>query len=119
MKNVMRLTNFSFLFLLLTMIFVSCVKKDDYYKKDTTESSRKQVVQIIGANDIIQYSRDVKPTNDTFILIDLRRYPNNEAELNQPLTVKLVKNAGLITEYNNANGTGFIELPANSYTFLT
>ncbi len=114
----MRLTNFSFLFLLLTVVVVSCVKKDDYYKKDTTESSRKTVVQITGAADLIQYSRDVKPTNDTFILIDLRRYPNTEAELNQPLTVKLQLNSALIDAYNTANGTALIELPAGSYTFL-
>jgi len=115
----MRITKISFLFFLLATAFAGCVKKDDYYKKDTDESSRKQVVQITGASDIIQYSRDVKTTNDTFVLIDIRRFPNTEAELNQPLTVKLVKNTALITAYNTANNTGYIELPTNSYTLLT
>lgn len=117
-NNLMRLTNFSFLFLLLAVSFVSCVKKDDVYKKDTDESARKQVVEIVGAGDLVQFARDVKTTNDTFILIDLRRYPNNEAELNQPLTVKLQSNPTLIDDYNTANGTAYEELPAGSYTIL-
>jgi hypothetical protein len=119
MKNLINITKLSFLFLLLAISIVRCVKKDDYYKKDSTESNRKQVVQIIGAGDIVQYARDVKTTNDTFVLIDIRRYPNTEADLNQPLTVKLVKNPALIAAYDSANSTGFIELPANSYTLLT
>jgi len=118
MKNIMRLTQSYFLFLSLAIIVVSCVKKDDMYKENSDESSRKEVVQINGADDIIQYSRDVVPTNDTFILIDLRRYPNNEAGLNQPLTVKLQLNPQLIADYDSANNAAFIELPAGSYTLL-
>jgi hypothetical protein len=118
MKNLMRLTKFSFLFILLAAAVVSCVKKDDYYKKDTTESSRKQVLKLMGAPDLVAFARDVKSTNDTFVLIDLRRYPNTEADLNQPLTVKLQSNPALIDAYNTANGTAFIELPASSYTLL-
>src|SRR4029078_5057536 len=118
MKNIMRLTQSYFLFLSLAIIVVSCVKKDDMYKENSDESSRKEVVQINGADDIIQYSRDVVPTNDTFILIDLRRYPNNEAGLNQPLTVKMQLNPQLIADYDSANNAAFIELPAGSYTLL-
>lgn len=118
MKNITRLTQSYFLFLSLAIIVVSCVKKDDMYKENSDESSRKEVVQINGADDIIQYSRDVVPTNDTFILIDLRRYPNNEAELNQPLTVKLQLNPQLIDDYDTANQASLIELPSNSYTLL-
>jgi hypothetical protein len=117
MKNLKRLINSSLVFLLLAMVFVSCVKKDDYYKEDSAESNRKQVVQIIGASDLITFARDVKPTKDTFILIDLRRYPNNEADLNQALTVKLQLNPQLIDEYDAANQASFIELPSNAYTF--
>ena len=119
MKKLMNLTNFSFLFLLLATIAVSCVKKDSLYKKDTDESGRKQVLKLMGAPDLVAYARDVKPTNDTFVLIDLRRYPNTQAELNQPLTVKLQSNPALIDAYNTANGTSFVELPAAAYTLLT
>jgi hypothetical protein len=115
MKNIMRLTYFS---LLIATVFASCVKKDDMYKETTDETARKEVVQINGADDIIQYSRDSKPTNDTFILIDLRRYPNTEAELNQPLTVKLQLNPQLIADYDSANQVYFIEMPSNAYTLL-
>ena len=115
MKNTMRLTYF---FLLLATVFVSCVKKDDMYKEPTDESARKQVLKLMGAPDLVAYARDVKPTLDTFVLIDLRRYPNTEAELNQPLTVKLQSNPDLIDTFNNHNLTSLIELPSGSYTLL-
>ena len=97
MKNKLCLTHFSFLFLLLTTVFVSCVKKDDMYKENSNDAGRKEVLQLMGAGDVTQFARDVKPTNDTFVLIDLRRYPNSEAELNQPLNVPVYKNANSIT----------------------
>jgi hypothetical protein len=118
MKNIKRLTHISFFFLLLATAFVSCVKKDDMYKENTDESARKEVLQLMGAGEVNQFARDVKPTNDTFVLIDLRRYPSTEAELNQPLTVKLQSNPTLIDDYNTANGTSFVELPAGAYTLL-
>jgi len=118
MKNIMRLTHFSFFFLLLATAFVSCVKKDDMYKKTSDETARKEVLLLMGAGEVTQFARDVKPTNDTFVLIDLRRYPNTEAELNQPLTVKLQSQPSLIDSSNSQNGTSFVELPAGSYTLL-
>ena len=105
MKNKLRLTHFSFLFLLLTTVFVSCVKKDDLYKENSDDAGRKEVLQLMGARELDQFARDVKPTNDTFVLIDLRRYPSTEAELNQPLTVKLQSSPTLIDDYNTTNGT--------------
>lgn len=119
MKKIILLNKFLLSFIILMVVAVSCVKKDDFYKKNTDETSRKQTVQIAGADDIITFARDVKATKDTFILIDVRRYPNTADELNQPLTVKLVKNPGLIDAYNTANGTGYIELPTNAYTLLS
>src|SRR6476659_2979237 len=107
MKNKLCLTHFTFFVLLLATVFVSCVKKDDMYKETTDESARKEVLQLMGAGELTQFARDVKPTNDTFVLIDLRRYPNTEAELNQPLTVKLQNNPTLIDDYNTANGTTY------------
>ncbi|HEV8506088.1 MAG TPA: DUF1735 domain-containing protein [Chitinophagaceae bacterium] len=115
MKNIMRLTYFS---LLLATLFASCVKKDDMYKETTDESARKQVLKLMGAPDLVAYARDVKPTLDTFVLIDLRRYPNTEGELNQPLTVKLQSDPSFIDTFNNNNATSFIELPSASYTLL-
>ena len=119
MKNFIRINKILLLLIAVTLVVAGCVKKDDFYKKSGDETARKQTVQLTGADDIIIFARDVKPTKDTFVLIDVRRYPNSSAELNQPLTVKLVKNSGLIDAYNTANGTGYLELPANSYTLLT
>lgn len=105
------------LFLGLAFSLVNCVKHDDFYStKVGDESNRKTVVQISGASGLVQFARDVKSTPDTFALIDIVRSPNSEADLNQPLTVKLTKNAGLITAYNTANSANFVELPSNAYT---
>jgi hypothetical protein len=118
MKNIMRLTHFSFFFLLLATAFVSCVKKDDMYKKTSDETARKEVLKLMGSPDLVAYARDVKSTPDTFVIVDLRRYPNTEADLNQPLTVKLKSSPDLIIGYDTTNGANLVELPAASYTLL-
>jgi hypothetical protein len=118
MKNVIRVNKFLLAFIALIAVLVSCVKKDDYYKKAGDETNRKQTVQITGASDIIVYARDVNPTIDTFEVIDLRRYPNSNAELNTPLTVKLTPSASAVNDYNTANGTSYVLLPSSDYTIL-
>jgi hypothetical protein len=98
--------------LVLVVLITSCEKTEVNYEPD-----RKTVVKIKDAeNDITQKARDVLPTVDEFILIDVRRDPTRESDLNQPLTVKLVKDASIIAAYNTAHGTSFVELPAASYT---
>jgi len=56
MKNKLCLTYFSFLFLLLTTVFVSCVKKDDLYKENSDDAGRKEVLQLMGAGDVTQFA---------------------------------------------------------------
>ena len=117
MKKIKHLTGISFLFLSLAIVVASCVKKDDFYGKNTTESNRKQVVQLYGAeNDINLFALNVLPVTEDFVMIEVVRYPNSQADANQPLTIKLVKNSALITDYNTANGTSYIELPLAAYT---
>jgi hypothetical protein len=105
-------SNITWVLLLFAGFITSCEKTEIKY-----EPNRQTIVKIKDAeNDVTQKARDVLPTIDEFILIDLRRDPTQSADLNQPLTVKLVKDVALITAYNTANGTTFIELPAASYT---
>src|SRR5580765_2805613 len=77
--------------LALGIAFTGCVKKDTYFSYDQSTANRKQTVKIANGGDLVVIARDVNPTIDTFTVIDLRREPNSAAELNQPLTVKLVK----------------------------
>lgn len=98
--------------LVLVVLITSCEKTEINYEPD-----RKTIVKIKDAeNEVTQKARDVLPTIDEFILIDLRRSPTRESDLNQPLTVKLQKDASLIAAYNTAHGTSFVELPSASYT---
>jgi len=117
MKKINHLTGLSFLFLSLAISLASCVKKDSFYDENTAEPNRKQVVQLYGAeNEINTKALNVVPTVENFVLIEVVRYPNSQADASQPLTVKLTKNTTLIDDYNTNNGTNFIELPLNSYT---
>jgi hypothetical protein len=117
MKRINHLTGISFLFVSVALVMASCVKKDDFYDENTSEPNRKQVVQIYGAdNDINLYALNVTPTLEDFVLIEVVRYPNSEADAKQPLTIKLNKTSTLITDYNTANGTNYIELPLAAYT---
>ena len=98
--------------LVLVVLISSCEKTEINYEPD-----RKTIVKIKDAeNEVTQKARDVLPTIDEFILIDVRRSPTRESDLNQPLTVKLQKDASLIAAYNTAHGTSFVELPSASYT---
>src|SRR6185503_14924795 len=98
--------------LVLVVLITSCEKTEVKYEPD-----RKTVVKIKDAeNEITQKARDVLPTVDEFILIDVRRDPTQQSDLNQPLTVKLQKDASLIAGYNTAHGTSFVELPSANYT---
>ena len=117
MKKINHLTGLSFLFLSLAIMFASCVKKDSFYDENTAEPNRKTVVQLYGAeNDINLYALNILPATEDFVLIEVVRYPNTQADNNQPLTIKLNKTTTLIDDYNSANGTNYIELPLAAYT---
>jgi len=103
----------------LVVMLAGCVKHDDYYKNvDGGDPNRKQIVKLVGTTDIIQIARDVNPAIDSFDVIEIAREPNSNADLNQPLTVKLQLKPSLIDDYNNANGTSFVPLPDSAYTIL-
>lgn len=107
--------------LLLLIILAGCKKPTPFFDEINTgsdDANRKAVVKLVNAeNDINVIALDVTPTLEDVALIEITRDPNSQADANQPLTVKLAKKSSLITDYNTANGTGFIELPLAAYTF--
>jgi len=107
----MRIKHLLLLSSIITVIS-SCVKKDDFYKENTNEPNEKTVVKIIDAPGILRV-RDLNPTIDTFLLLEVRRDPASESALNQPLTVKLTNADTIVTN------AGFTVLPSNAYTLLT
>src|SRR5688500_3561916 len=101
------------IFTMLAFVFTACEKEEE---TNFTEN-RPTIVKIKDAeNAVTAKARDVLPTIDNFILIDLRRDATDAASLNQAITVKLVLDPTLIDDYNTANGTDYIELPSSAYT---
>jgi hypothetical protein len=98
---------------------VGCIKDDEFFDDNDGDESAPSIVKIMGADqEIIVYARDVNPTIDTFALIDLRRDVHGQSKLNEPLSVKLELHPTLISDYNAANGSNYIPLPASAYTIL-
>jgi hypothetical protein len=101
-------------FLLITLVtaFTGCVKDNEFFQLDNSESNRKQIVKIPdAANAITIVSRDANPPQEEFEMIQLTRSPNDNGQLNQALTVKLAKTASLIP-------TGYVEVPANAFEIV-
>lgn len=102
-------------------LLAGCVKDTEFFEDDDNEFARKQTILIVDAEagEVIQRARNVSPTIDTFLLLELRRNPGNEAELNQAVKAKVVRDTSIIGRYNRAHGSSFVELPAGAYTILT
>lgn len=98
---------------MLAFVFTACEKEEE----TSFTENRPTIIKIKDAeNAVTAKARDVLPTIDNFVLIDLRRDATDAASLNQTITVKLVMDPTLIDDYNSANGTDFVELPSSAYT---
>jgi hypothetical protein len=112
-KNDMKIFKSNIPWLLLLVVLISsCEKTEINY-----EPNRKTIVKIKDAeNEITQKARDVLPTIDEFILLDVRRELTRPDDINQPLTVKLQQDNSLIADYNSAHGTSILVLPSAWFT---
>lgn len=120
MRSLKLTATTAMLALLLIMVIDGCKKPVEFFDRINTgsgDANRKVVVKFRDAvaGDIILRVRDVTPTSEQFVLIELSRDASSAADLNKALTVKLTKNPTLIANYNSANGTSYIELPAAAY----
>lgn len=107
-----RFSSMPLLILAFSLAIVSCNKPEDFFNTNTGDQNRKAIVKIAGAGALILKARDLAPNIDEFVLIEISRDPNSESDLNQPLTVKLVKDATLLP-------AGYIEIPTAAYTLLS
>lgn len=78
----------------------------------TTEG---QTIVKLAQSDFQLVALDLVNTSQTFT-IDLRRDVPNESELNKPLTVVLALDPAVLSAYNTAHSTSYVQLPASSYT---
>lgn len=101
--------------LMAGMVLFNACKKGEKY--DSSDGAGNTIVKIKDAEkDITVIARDVNPAVETFGLVDLRRDANSNASLNQPLSVKIVLDQGVIDAYNTDNGTDYEQMPADAYT---
>src|SRR5688500_18556286 len=120
MISLKRYSVFLLTIMALSTMLVGCVRDNEIFNTENNEFARKQIVRISdGAQDeIIQRARNVNPTIDTFVLVEVLRSPNDESDLNQPLTVSLTRDTSIIGKYNRKHGTNYVELPTSLYTVL-
>jgi hypothetical protein len=93
------------------MLFTSCVKDE---VTDTTTQGNTYVKLLEAPENKFFF----EPFTEirTLHLFSLRKDANSDAELNQPLAVKLQPNATLLANYNAQNGSDFEVLPDSLYT---
>lgn len=109
----MRIIKNLMVLMILAVTIISCEKDDEV----TYEADRPTIVRLKDAElEITAIARDVLPAIDEFVLMDLRRDATRPSDMSQSLTVKVEKDQSLVTAYNTAHGTNYIELPAASYT---
>lgn len=114
---VISIKKISILIVLFTYIFclASCLKNKGY-EDVITDDGAKAIAAIADAelSDFKVFALDVTPSLETINAI--RIYLGERGVAKKNYTIKIVKNAGLIADYNSAHGTNFLELPANAYT---
>lgn len=120
--KILKITKQLFVLLALCASIVGCVKDpyEDFFgvDEDRTEVDLTLVKIVDGGGDIVLRSRDINPTIDEFVLIEVRRDVRNEGVLNTPLTVKLAADPSQIQAYNDANGANYLELPTDAYEIV-
>lgn len=120
----MKILKITYQFIILLTVcasMVSCVKDpyEDFFKVGEGSENNNTLVQIMGAGgDIVLRARDVNPTIDTFVLLDIRREVRSAAALNNSLTVSVSADPAQIAAYNAENGSSYVELPANAYEII-
>ncbi|HLO81237.1 MAG TPA: DUF1735 domain-containing protein [Chitinophagaceae bacterium] len=112
----MRSINKLVLFITILAIGASCIKEQDYNKGIV--NNEKTIIKLPqAAEELWNIALDAVPGDQTVKVLEVRRDAVTNADLQQPLTVKIAPNNGAITAYNTANSTNLV--PFTSYTLIT
>ncbi|MDZ4707103.1 MAG: DUF1735 domain-containing protein [Saprospiraceae bacterium] len=105
---------FKYIFGLLALLgFASCIEEGT----NAIEGFGGNYVRISGAdNELNAIGFSAKPGSTTLPLFTVQRDATSEDNLNTSVEVQLALDPTLIAAYNTANGTNFIDMPANLYT---
>lgn len=100
--------------ILLATIFVSCVKKDNFFNLTNT-STRQTIVKILGGGtpaNVTNNFIDFVSTPQQIMAADIRRDPTTEADLNTTMNVVIKDDTAAVRAANSA----YVNLPAAWYT---
>ncbi len=92
------------LFLTIIVMGASCIKEVDYNKGIT--NNEKTLVRLPQASEELwAFALDAKPGTVSLNVLEVRRDAISNADLNQPLKVKIAPNNTAIANYNAAHGS--------------
>lgn len=98
------------------LLLASCLKNEDKY--GLQEDSGTIVSEIFSHNvaDPNFVSVNPAPATETIDLLTVRFYAPRDKKPNADVKIKLRFNNTLIADFNSANGTHYLVMPANAYT---
>jgi len=98
--------------LLVLASFTSCIEEGE----NAIEGIGGNFVRIAGGGDEVKaIGFSARPGSATLPLFTVQRDANSEANLNTSAEVTLALDPAMIAAYNDANGTEFVDMPANLY----
>ncbi len=111
----MRLKNISLktLLLLSSVLFVFSCKKPGVEPLGDAGTTIVKLPSDEGYNLI---AIELKPTSQTFNVLEIRRDVANESQLNSTIKVVVSEDASIITDYNTEHSTSYIALPSSAFT---
>ncbi|TAH04988.1 MAG: DUF1735 domain-containing protein [Sphingobacteriales bacterium] len=97
-----------------TVSLSSCLKNTGYEDALTDNPAAAVMIADAASEDSKSFALNSTPLQEKFDAI--RIFLGDQGLAKKDYLIKVSKNAGLIADYNTANSTGYIELPANAYT---
>jgi Domain of unknown function (DUF1735) len=94
------------------LLFSSCDKVDE---PAPLGDAGQTIVKLMNA-DKRTVNIDLVNTSQVLNMVDIRRNIPNEAELNKTMKIIVKDDPGAVSDYNAANGTTFIPIPAAQFT---
>ncbi len=95
-----------------TLLFAACKRAE---VKEPIGDAGQTIVKLIDVDHKL-INLDLVSTPQKIRMVEVQRLVSNNKELQQTMTVVIKDDPSVVADYNNANGTGFVPIPASLYT---